>query len=628
MRTLSVLALAPLAALTPFALSQGQTRFTEVTSSSGIDFVHTDQVDTMAGGICFFDYDNDGYPDLFVTARGGGTNRLYHNRGNGTFEEVTTAAGVGGVYSSMGAYAADLDNDGHEDLVVLTFGTIRVYRNDKNGTFTDLSSTTGMGRGYWATAATFGDYDHDGDLDIYIGNYVFDGFFPFFDGGPNQLFRNDGNFKFIDVAKAAGVDGEETFYDPRGFIRTTHSCTLSVLFHDYDLDGWQDLLVGNDFGPAIIPNQLFRNNRDGTFSEVGASAGFRIPEFNMGLATADVNGDRIPDIYTTNLGNNHLLLNDGRGRFTDVAAAWNVREGTSNGLLLTSWACMFLDADVDALPDLYVSNGLIETIPALANDPNAPSRLLYHLGRSYMITPEPLFPWDKAVGRGAACADIDGDGDEDIVQLNNRARLRVYRNDCVTSYRSVTIDLRGTLSNRNAIGSLVTLRSTTFTQVREYVRGGSYISCNGAPMVMGFGGDREVAEATVRWPGGIESHVFGLAGNRRHEIVEPAVTITSVGPIRPFFSDCVECQITVRNHSSQPEPVTFEAALSLQQFDYRGSFPIYHHPVTVGANGTATVTVYLPIPAAVIPYGRSLGTWIGFGVRSAAGGLDQREVPL
>lgn len=615
----------PIALLAGFASAQGATQFIDDTTTCRVNFTHTDVGDTMAGGGCLFDFDGDGDQDLYLTRRGGGANVLYRNDG-GVFADVSVGSGLDFVGLSMGAYAADLDNDGLPEIVLLLAPGLRLFHNDGSGRFSDITASSRVANNHWATAATFGDFDKNGFLDIYVGNYVEDGFFPYFDGGPNRLFRNDGNLKFTDVTFTAGVSGVETFTDGRGFTRTTFACTLSVLFFDYDRDGWIDLLSGNDFGRFVIPNQLFRNNRDGTFTEVGASAGFRIAEFNMGLATADVNSDGIADIYTTNLGDNHLLLNGGQGRFSDAAPAWGATEGRSAGLLLTSWACLFLDADLDTRIDLYVSNGFINTVPEFANDPLAPSRLLYHQGFNYLVAPTTVCPWDRKVSRGAMRGDIDGDGDEDVIQLNNNSTAHVLRNTTVQSSRSITLDLHGTLSNRDGVGAVVKLRTRQHTQVQDHTNGGSYLSGNAAPLVRGLGGDDRVEQLTVTWPSDVVSRVYALPGDRRHEIVEPAVTVEAVGRALPIGSTFIELPLTVRNHASSPEPTRF--VVTLVWGDLRAGQQTFHLPVTLGAGARTTLPVYIPFPYAALPLAQQLGIWVNVEAVSRISGKDQIEQPL
>ncbi|MBI5850297.1 MAG: CRTAC1 family protein [Planctomycetes bacterium] len=607
------------------ATAQTQLAFSDWTAQSGVNFTHTDRLDTMAGGVCLFDFDRDGDPDLFVSSRGGTPNRLYRNRGNGVFDDVSATSGLGFTNESMGAYAADLDNDGWQDLLVIARLDSRIYRNRGDGTFENVTSRSQFDRVRWATSASFADYDKDGDLDVYIGNYVWEGFFPYFDGYPNQLLRNNGNLSFTDVAAAAGVDGVERAWDPNlGQFENIASCTLSVLFFDYDLDGWQDLFVGNDFGPFVIPNQLYHNDGNGRFTEVSAQAGFRIAEFNMGLVTADVNGDGYPDLYTSNFGDNHLLLNDGRGRFTEAAAARNVLEGNGPGGPLVSWAAFFLDADNDSYPDLYVSNGFVNApMPA---DPLAPSHLLMHRGARYEVQPETVIPWDRGVGRGAACADIDMDGDEDIVQLNNRQPLRIYRNDTVTTNRSALFELVGSLGNRDAIGAKATIRSASTVSSFEYQRGGSYGSCNGAALMRGIAGDAQIRALDVTWPSGSQSTRHGLAADQFATIVEPRVTTDGFSNLLPLGADYCEVQVDVTGRASTPQYVTFAARLVLgeQYWD----LPAYAFPVQILPGARTNVPVYLPIPGAAIALGRSLGFWLELTVRDSAGGLDQHQQRL
>ncbi len=604
-----------------------QVRFTDHTAASGVQVVHTDRLDTMAGGVCLFDYDNDGDVDLFVTARGGGTNSLWANDGLGQFTEVTQAAGVGDRLETMGAYAADLDNDGWQDLVVLARFRIKLYQNQGDGTFTDVASRSRLGRTTWPTAAAISDYDRDGDLDIYVGNYIGEGFFPYFDGNPNQLFRNDGNFTFTETAGAAGVEGIETFMDPRGFTRTTAGCTLSALFHDYDGDGWPDLFVGNDFGTTVVPNQLFHNDGNGQFTDVSSQLGFRRAEFNMGIALADVTGDGVLDIYTSSFGSNSLMVRDPvSSRYSDLAPCWNLMETMSLGGFLVSWAAMFLDADLDAGPDLYVSNGFLQSEPNLPSDPNSPSHLLLRRGQTYVIPPATDVPQDQGVGRGAACADIDGDGDEDVVQLNNRQALAIYRNDTVHTNHVARLDLVGTTSNRDGIGARVQIASNQHVTPYEHVRGGSYLSCNGATIIRGLGTDRQIERLTIAWPSGIESERFGLPADVRHRIVEPRVTIMQAGAPQPIGDLYLQVDIDLQNHTDAVEDVQFQLRLELggQRYD----LPTFHGSATVPAQGTLTVPVYVAFAPSLLPLARQFGASLNVAARDPGLGTDEWEGPL
>jgi hypothetical protein len=620
-------ALSLLVALAAPNRAQEQVRFTDHTAASGVQVVHTDRLDTMAGGVCLFDHDNDGDVDLFVTARGGGTNSLWENDGLGHFVDVTQAAGVGDRLETMGAYAADLDNDGFQDLVVLARFRIKLYQNQGDGTFVDVASRSRLGRTTWPTAAAICDYDRDGDLDIFVGNYIGEGFFPYFDGYPNQLFRNDGNFTFAETAGAAGVEGIETFMDPRGFTRTTAGCTLSVLFHDYDEDGWPDLFVGNDFGTTVIPNQLFHNDGNGQFTDVSSQMGFRKAEFNMGLALADVTGDGVLDIYTSSFGSNSLMVRDQvTGRYADLAPCWNLMETMSMGGFLVSWAAMFLDANFDAGPDVYVSNGFLQSEPNLPSDPNSPSHLLIKQGQTYTIAPAADVPQDLGVGRGAACADLDGDGDEDIVQLNNRQALGIYVNDTIHTNRVARLDLVGTTSNRDGIGARLRIESNQHVTPYEHVRGGSYISCNGATIIRGLGTDPRIERLAITWPSGIESERFGLAADVRHRIVEPRVTITQTGTPMPIGDLYVQVDVDVQNHTDAAEDVQFQLRLEIggQRYD----LPTFHGSATVPAQGTLRVPVYVAFAPSLLPLARQLGAGLGVAARDPDQGTDEWEGPL
>jgi hypothetical protein len=500
--------------------------FSDQTQSTGTALTQAGMPDTMDGGSVFFDYDGDRDLDLFVT-NGRQACRLYRNDGNGSFTEVGVAAGLSVIRRAWGATAADYDNDGDPDLFIMGSSTDNLMRNNGDGTFTDVTVAAGVQDPYLTTAASWADYDGDGWVDLYVGNYIGEPFFPYHQGAPNRLFRNNRNGTFTDLAPQLGLICDDRY--PAGAPMAGSQaigCTLSVLWLDYDDDGDPDLFVGNDFGPFVCPNKLYRNDGPSSgpggwrFTDVSATAGFDIHEFNMGISPGDIDGDGDLDVYTSNLGNNHLLRNDGNGSFTDITAAAGPVEGSMNNLLLTSWASVFEDFDNDGDVDLYVVNGYIATVPAMANEPLAPNALWMNRGDgSFAKASIPLLE-DRGLGRGLSSGDYDFDGDSDLYLVNNGGACRMFRND--SPARSwVQVAPRGTASNRDGIGTRVEIEAGGKRFVREIHAGSSYLSMHAKDAQIGLGAESRMDVLRLRWRSGIVQELHGLPAGARYDIVEP-----------------------------------------------------------------------------------------------------------
>jgi hypothetical protein len=515
----------PLALLALAASAQAQS-FSDQTAASGTALQQAGLLDTMDGGSVFFDYDGDRDLDLFVT-NGRQACRLFRNNGNGSFTDVAAAAGLAGLRRTWGATAADYDNDGDPDLFITGISVDSLMRNNGNGTFTDVTNAAGVTDVNVTTAASWADYDGDGWLDLYLGNYVGEPNFPYHQGAPNRLFHNNRNGTFTDLAPQLGVICDDLY--PAGAPSPgtqAIGCTLSVLWLDYDNDRDPDLFVGNDFGPFVCPNKLYRNDGPSAgpggwrFTDVSVSAGFDIHEFNMGISPGDIDGDGDLDVYTSNLGNNHLLQNDGNGTFTDITAAAGPVEGSMNNLLLTSWASVFEDFDNDGDMDLYVVNGFIQTVPAMANEPLAPNSLWMNQGTGlFQKASIPLLE-DTGLGRGLSSGDYDFDGDSDLYLVNNGGPARLFRNE--TPARSwVQIAARGTASNRDAIGTRVEVETGGRRFVREIHAGSSYNSMHAKDPQIGLGSSTRMDVLRLLWRSGVVQELHGLPVGAKYDIVEP-----------------------------------------------------------------------------------------------------------
>ncbi|MGH9748455.1 MAG: CRTAC1 family protein [Candidatus Polarisedimenticolia bacterium] len=522
--------------------------FKDVTREAGIAFVHNSGAygrkylpETMGAGLVFFDYDGDGAPDLFFVngadwperRKKRTTQALYRNRGDGTFEETTARSGLGVEAYGIGAAAADYDNDGDVDLFLNALGPDRLFRNRGDGTFEDVTAKAGVSDPGFGSSATWLDYDRDGRADLFAANYVqwtprtdidctLDGVHKSYctpesyRGATSRLFRNRGDGAFEDVTEKAGL------FDPGGK-------SLGVVAFDYDEDGWSDLAVAND----TQPNYLYRNRGDGTFEEVGRAAGVAFSEEGkargaMGIDAADYDGAGRESLVIGNFSNEMLALyhNEGRGLFVDDAAL----AGVGNPSLLTlAFGCFFFDFDLDGVLDIFVANGHVE------NDINAvqpsvtyaqPPHLFRGLGGGRFEPVEHAVGSDLAVprvARGAAFADIDGDGDLDIAVSRNNGPAVLLRNDGGAAASFIRLRLAGTRSNRDALGSVVRLTSGAPPQRRTVRAAASYASQSETVLTFGLGParDRDLPVAfEVTWPDGTRQTFAGLLPGRLHVLRE------------------------------------------------------------------------------------------------------------
>ncbi len=511
----------------PRAAPSDDIRFARVTEEAGIRFRHEDGgtgrkyfVEVMGPGCGLFDYDGDGWPDVYLVNGGAlpgytgprPTNRLYRNNRNGTFTDVTDRAGVPGTGYGIGCCAGDFDADGHTDLYVTQFGRNVLYRNNGKGSFTDVTAHAGVAADGFSAGAAFGDYDEDGDLDLYVCRYVE------YDPARNVecrmpgsdtlvycrpvvypparglLYRNEGGGRFRDVTRAAGM-------------AVSPGRSLGCLWTDYDDDGRLDLFVAND----MSENFLFHNEGKGRFRELAVSAGVAVGSggqvrAGMGVASGDADGDADLDLVVTNFTGETTALyrNDGGSQFTEVSAQTGLVELTRSG---TGFGVGLEDLDLDGWPDLFVANGHVtEAVERFYEGIRLaqPNFALRNLGGS-------LFALAAAPGegvtaprvhRGAAFGDFDRDGRLDILVANWRDAPDLLRNSGGDGAHYLTVRLRGRAANRDAIGARVNLVAGGRRQVREVRSGGSY--CSQSDLALHFGlGPHTVAESiTVRWPSG------------------------------------------------------------------------------------------------------------------------------
>lgn len=563
MKRLLLLAAFSLYMWPPFSpIAQGSAdlgvRFTDVTEPSGIRFKHMTApekkyiVESMSGGVALFDYDNDGWLDLYLTnsltvdtATNPKSSRssLYHNNHDGTFTDVTEKSGLGYPGWAMGVATADYDSDGNVDLYVTCLGPNHLYRNNGDGTFTDVTQKAGVDDARWSTGAAFGDYDNDGDLDLFITNYVDfhikdlpefgKGKFCQYRGIPVQcgprglrgagdsLFRNNGDGTFTNVTKEAGVSDPEGRYG------------MSALWSDLDGDGWVDLYVANDSGP----NFLYKNNRDGSFKETGLLAGCGVGEDgneqgSMGLAIGDYNHDGMLDIFVTNFSDeyNTLYRQEKGMSFMDVSFASKLAQIS---FPYVGWATDFLDFDNDGWIDLMVVNGHVypQVDSAGGGATYAQRIFLLHNERDGTFSEVAADCGDtlmaRRVSRGAAFGDIDNDGDIDVVINNLDGAAAVLRNDGGNKNNWINIKTIGSKKNRDALGAQVKVTAEDLVQTKEVYSGGSYISQNDTRLHFGLGRKTRIASIEVRWPAGKTEVVRDLPANQFVVIQEGKGVITT-----------------------------------------------------------------------------------------------------
>jgi enediyne biosynthesis protein E4 len=509
-------------------------------------------IEATGSGVAIFDYDNDGWPDIFlvngdslrqVAAPGARapkerpTSHLFHNNHDGTFTDVTVKAGLADTGWGQGVCVGDYDNDGHDDLYVTAYGRNRLYHNQGNGTFKDVAVEAGAaGNGQeWGTGCAFVDYDRDGKLDIAIANYVHfdlantpppgDGPGCMYDGtpvmcgprglpsAPNTLLHNLGNGKFEDVSKKSG------FQDTHG-----HYC-FSVSTLDYDEDGWPDIYVACDSTPAI----LYRNNHDGTFTDQAVDAGAAFNEdgreqAGMGSTVADYDGDGHLDIFKTNFSEDTATLyhNNGDKTFTDVTFTAGLGINTN----YLGWGAMFVDVDNKGLPDLLVVNGHVyPEVDAnqLSSTYREPRALYRNLGNgkfkdiSKESGPGILQP---APGRGLAIGDLWNDGRQEAVINNISDYPMLLVNLAANNNHWLCLRLVGKQSNRDGIGARVTVKGQSRDWVDEVRSGSSYNSSNDLRLHFGLGGETRIKAIDIRWPNGNSEEFPGLAVNQRVTLTE------------------------------------------------------------------------------------------------------------
>ena len=509
-------------------------------------------LETTGCGVAFFDYDHDGWLDIFLvngtrfeanwTKADAPTNRLYKNNRDGTFTDVTLKSGLAKTGWGQGCCIGDFDNDGRDDLLVTYWGDCVLYRNNGNGTFSDVSEKSGIakttrktakGLNRWNTGCAFVDYDKDGWLDIFIANYIdfdpktvpvpeggnclYKGLRvacgpPGLEGGKNILLRNRGDGTFVDVSERSGI------------LKSPGTYGLGVLVSDFDNDGWPDIYVAND----STSSALYKNNHDGTFSDIAIEAGVAYsadgkPQAGMGVSTADYDCDGRFDILKTNFAGDTSSLYHAMdaGFFEDTT----FQAGLGRNTRFLGWGAMFLDFDNDGWSDILLTNGHVypEVAETEIEYGYRQRKVLYrNLGNGkFLDVSEDGGPgiMERVPGRGCAIGDFDNDGDIDVAVNCVNDVPQLLRCDSTLKNNWIKIKAIGTKSNRSGIGARIYCATGKHRQMDEVRSGGSYISQNDLRIHFGLG-KAETADIEIHWPSGIVDKLPALTVNKIHVVTE------------------------------------------------------------------------------------------------------------
>ena len=518
-------------------------RFADVTAKAGITFVHASAAssdkymfETFGSGVAWIDFDNDGFVDLyFVNGAPGSANALYRNNGDGTFKDVTQGSGTEASDNrayKTGVAVGDYDNDGRLDLYITAFGPNRLLRNLGNGKFADVTTAAGVagGANEWSTSTGFLDYDRDGDLDLYVANYV-----DFrTDENPWCGTRQPGYRMYCNPTIFDGTpdrlyrnNGDGTFTDvsKQAGIANPAGKGLGVVFCDFDRDADVDIYVAND----LVRNFLYRNNGDGTFQDVAyaAGVGFDIngkPQAGMGVDCGDVDGNGFPELFVTNFSEelNTLYENRGDGLFEDVSQ----KAGLGSGFLPLGFGTKMFDVDNDGDLDIHVTNGhVIDNIRLYQSKLTyEQADLLYeNVGGRFKDVSAESGPALRAprVGRGLAVADFDNDGKLDVAITSLGRKAVLLRNVAPGAGNWLEIRAEGAKSNRFGLGTTVRVQTPGRLQVREINNAASYLSSNDTRLHVGLGDAAAAQQLDILWPSGQRQTLTGVKANQILTVKEP-----------------------------------------------------------------------------------------------------------
>ncbi len=516
--------------------------FTEVTKQAGITWVHDNAMsperylpETVGAGCVFFDYDNDGWMDIYLVNSGPSDffnptkplkNALYHNNHDGTFTDVTDKAGVAAGTFGMGAAAGDYDGDGWEDLYVTAYGRNILYHNNGNGTFTDVTDKAGVAAPGWSTCAVWFDYDNDGKLDLFVSSFVdynketscgnnrlglkYYCIPRVFKPRPSHLYHNNGNGTFTDVSESSGI-------------AKSPGKSFGVVATDVNNDGLTDLFVAND----TMPNFLFLNKGNGKFEEIGLAAGVAYsdngsPRSGMGVDAADFDGDGWQDLFVANIDQELFSLYQNQHDLTFIDKSGEIGPATR---LLSGWGLKFFDYDNDGYLDLFLANGhpddMVETLTTRVKY-KEPILMFRNLGGKFKdVSAQSGSIFTKSfAARGLAVGDFDNDGDLDVLISNNGGAPLLLRNDGGNRNNWLGLQLVARQSNPESVGAIITWQVGTKKFSRLKTTGGSYLASHDPREILGAGLNGRVDAVEIRWPSGKIDRLSNLPINTYLKVIE------------------------------------------------------------------------------------------------------------
>jgi hypothetical protein len=517
--------------------------FAEVSpKESGISWVHNNAMsperylpETVGAGCVFFDFDNDGWMDVYLVNSGPSDfytpkqplkNALYRNNGDGTFVDVTARAGVAGGTFGMGAAAADFDGDGWQDLYVTSYGSNILYRNNGDGTFVDVTARAGVAAPGWSTCATWFDFDKDGKLDLFVSGFVLynkemscgnnrlgQRYYCIprvFKPRPSKLFRNNGDGTFVDVSAQSGI-------------ASSSGKSFGAVATDVNNDGLTDLFVAND----TMPNFLFVNKGGGKFEEEGLAAGVAYseggsPRSGMGVDAADFDGDGWQDLFVANIDQELFSLYRNQKDLTFLDEPGEIAPATR---LLSGWGLKFFDYDNDGDPDLFLANGhpddMVETLTTRVKY-KEPLLMFENTGRGFKdVSAQSGAAFGKSYpARGLAVGDYDNDGDLDVLISNNGEPPLLLRNDGGNKNNWLGLQLIATRSNAAAVGAVITWTAAGAKFSRLKTTGGSYLASHDPREILGAGRGGKIDGVEIRWPSGRVDKLSNLPVNTYVKVVE------------------------------------------------------------------------------------------------------------
>ncbi|MCZ6597881.1 MAG: CRTAC1 family protein [Planctomycetota bacterium] len=646
MKMLSV----PLALAATAGLLSGQAFekhwFEDESVDYGVLFEHEDGAFAyaMGSGAAWFDYDGDGDEDLLVLSSAP-DNGMFQNDGD-HFTDVTVEAGLALPWwiTPIGLIVADYDQDGLPDVYMCTTGVNGLLHNE-GGFFVDKAPDVGMVELGWSSSASWADFDRDGDLDLYVGNYVRDLNFPYHYGEPNWFYENKGTY-FVERAAELGIDNSGVFgpsvpgfpyTSPEG--EDTAGCTLATCTLDFDEDGYQEIMVGNDFGLWVLPNAFYRNTSSGgqlRFEDVSTLIGFDTrPHYNMGIYPRDFDHDGDWDFYKSNLGDNVLLRNDDGflvdGTYEAGPVSGHNMENGPGSALLTSWGIIWEDLDNDTWEDLIVVNGYIPAAGFIHNADRSPNQLWINQGDGTFdqVSNEASGLGDEGPGRCIAAADVNGDGLVDFYLNNNGAngvaldsdRSRLYINTGLFGAGNhwAELDLRGRFSNLEALGARLEATFDGVTLKRQVLGDPIFLGSPTRMVHLGLGSST-VVDLSIQWPSGMQQELIGLQADQRTSILESAVTVAKL--YTPTIAgEMAKLQAKLENFDTVDHSGTVVFELR-----YGAGGPLFltdSVDVTVGAGAFAGVSVDKLFPASL--QSRHQGAEIEFRLHAFFGGSQDSE---